>query len=315
MRDQLVKRKQMQRLFKRLALLPLLHLLLLPISSALAESRMYYVGLAETGWQIFERNLESQEESQLTDSLGDKRFPTWVETLQKVIYKDAQGQICAIGETGEKVIVPGVRTCAHFAVTQDGHQIYYTRLLANNPLRQSLWRATRQGTTDTYGDIELLYRMPRGSIRNVCLSPDDQIITFTHVWRDNEERIHSLSLKTLEKSSESQESTPSIPAITPELATCAFPRYSADGESIYYVKRVERGNYDILHYQKDTNQSSVLIGTKDQSEFSPFLTEKKMYFEVRKGMNSHISELDLASGEVDKLDITRPAKEPWVVVK
>lgn len=274
------------------------------------KGRLYYTGLADNGWQVFCRDLATGKEQQLTSSPGDKRAPTWVDSMQKVVYKDALGQICAADAKGrEAVLVKGVRTCAHFTVSLDGKNIYYTRLLANNPLRQSLWHANAE---DDFSNPKLIFRMPRGSIRNVCISPSGEIIAMSHVWRDNEERLLLLNLAQLEK-------TPATEAkpITPELETAAFPRYTSSGKEIIYTKRVGRGNYDLFAYSLVGKQNSRVFDTLGTSEFYPWPSPdgRWLFYELRENAGNAIAVYDMTSKKHSQLTLPRPAKEPCFVSK
>ena len=269
---------------------------------------MFYSGLADNGWQVYYWDGATGKESQITKSPGDKRMPVWVPTLKKVVYKDSVGQICAVDLSGrEEILTKGVRTCAHFTVTRDGSDIYYTRLLANNPLRQSLWHAS---SDDGFSKPELIFRMPRGSIRNVCLSPAGDTIAISHVWRDNEERILLLDLTALEKDA----TTTAIP-ITPEHITAAFPRYGKDGKFIYFSKRVSRGNYDLFSFNLATKKTRPVFATASVSEFYPVATSdgRWIFYEMRENAGNAIAVYDMQNKTHRQLKLPRPAKEPCYI--
>jgi len=253
----------------------------LPLA-AQSDGKLYYSGLADNGWQMFSWDFKLKKETQLTHSPGDKRLSTWIASTQMLVYKDAIGRICKLSASGkEEVLVKGVRTCAHFTVSRDGKDIYYTRLLANNPLRQSLWHAS---ASDDFSDPQLIFRMPRGSIRNVCLSPSGKTIAMSHVWRDNEERLLLLDLSLVESSPDK-----AAVSITPALVTAAFPRYSADGATLYFAQRVNRGNYDLFSYDLENKKSQLLFDTPATSEFypSPSADAHWLFYEVRKNARIH----------------------------
>jgi|GEM_PF-6383611 len=269
---------------------------------------LYYTGLAENGWQVYRWDFQKKKETRLTNSPGDKRAPTWVSSLGKIVYKDARGQICAVDLSGEEeILIEGVLSCAHFTVSRDGKHVYYTRLLANNPLRQSLWHASSE---NDFRDPQLIFRMPRGSIRNVCLSPSGMTIAMSHVWRDNEERILVLDLDALSKD-------PTITAqpITPEFITAAFPRYNHSGKTLYFTKRVERGNYDLCAYSFTNKKSSVVFATPTTSEFYPYPSAdgRWLFYEARENAGNAISVYDTQKKSHRLLELPRPAKEPCYI--
>ena len=278
------------------------------VDTSQLKGKLYYTGLSENGWQVFLHDFSSKKEQQLTASPGDKRAPTWVPSMNKIVYKNALGQICSVDQNGEEsVLVKGVKTCAHFTVSHDGQDIYYTRLLANNPLRQSLWHAN---AADGFSNPKLIYRMPKGSIRNVAISPAGKTIALSHVWRDNEERILLLDLVELKTNPGTK-----VKHITPELKTAAFPRYTPSGETIIYTKRVNRGNYDLFTYSLADDKSSLLFATEATSEFYPWISPDShwLFYELRENAGNAIAVYDMTSKEHSPIALPRPAKEPCFI--
>jgi Tol biopolymer transport system component len=269
---------------------------------------VFYSGLADNGWQVYYWDCAMGKEFQITKSPGDKRMPVWVPSMKKVVYKDSIGQICVVDRSGrEQTLVKGVRTCAHFTVTQDGNDIYYTRLLANNPLRQSLWHVS---SDDGFSKPELIFRMPRGSIRNVCINPSGETIAISHVWRDNEERILLLDLGALKT-----DPTTTAKPITPELITAAFPSYGKRGEVIYFSMRVSRGNYDLFSFSLASKKTKPLFATSSVSEFYPVATSdgRWIFYEIRENAGNAIAVYDIQNKTHRMLKLPRPAKEPCYI--
>ena len=97
------------------------------LATALHAENMLYVGLTDTGWQVFQCDLATMEQKQLTKSVGDKRTPVYSSEFAAVVYKGPKGRIWSVDTAGKESLLVDIVGCGDF--TLDGKDVYFTRLV------------------------------------------------------------------------------------------------------------------------------------------------------------------------------------------
>ena len=265
---------------------------------------MLYVGLTDTGWQVFQRSLETQQETQLTKSLGDKRTPIYSTELTEVVYKGPKGRIWSVDTTGKENLLVDIEGCGDF--TMDGKDVYFTRLVTDNPQRQQLWKAV--GEERPFKEMELVYRPEQGSLRQLQFRAGKFLAT--HIWKVGEEQV-----VLIDPSKE-----PEMQALTPVKVIASYPRWVNDSE-VVYSRSDSAGNYDLELISIPANLNGVqpvpspLLTSSDYSEFACSVNtgmDKYYYERLDENGTWSIASMDRQSGVVTALPLNQQAKEPFI---
>lgn len=269
--------------------------------SAIQAEDLLYVGLTDTGWQVFERSLETQKTTQLTKSLGDKRTPVYSSELAGIVYKGPRGRIWKVTDKGEESLLVDLEGCGDFSV--DGSDIYFTRLVTGNPQRQQLWKAEGDYPTSK---MQLVHRPETGSLRQVQSRAGRFIAT--HIWKPGEESVVVID----------PAQSPIMQSISPQGEISAYPQWINDREVIY-SQRDNEYNYDL--YLATDNKGNLsdkptikqLTDTADYSEYSAVLNAAAdTYFIERLGKDGKwsLATINQETGETKPIKTSHQAKEP-----
>ena len=272
--------------------------------SPLRADEMLYVGLTDTGWQVFHCDLVTMKQKQLTKSLGDKRTPIYSSAYKAVLYRGSKGRIWSVDSEGKESVLVDIIGCADFTV--DGQDIYFTRLVTGNSKRQHLWKAAGERP---FKEMELIYRPEKGSIRQPHFR--DGKFLATHIWTVGEELVVVID----------PNAQPVMSALTAPGELASYPRWINDQSAVFSYSINDQGNYDIYTVDvlsavssPQTSAKALLKGT-EHSEFSCSLnTAEDLYYFERlddKGIWS-IASMDLEGESVTELPFKEQVKEPFV---
>jgi len=269
--------------------------------TTLHAENMLYVGLTDTGWQVFQCDLATMEQKQLTKSVGDKRTPIYSSDLAAVVYKGPKGRIWSVDAAGKESLLVDIIGCGDF--TLDGQDVYFTRLVTGNPQRQQLWKAVG---ARPYQEMELIYRPEQGSLRQIQFRAG--LFLATHIWQIGEEQIVLIDPnKKLE-----------MRALTLPGEIASYPRWVNDTKVVYSYSD-DQGNYDIhsmsINTSSKTKVGVTLLASGDYSEFTCSVNaeEDKYYYERLNANGSwSIASMDHEGNAVTALPLKRQAKEPFI---
>lgn len=277
---------------------------MLSLSTLSQAESLLYVGLTDTGWQVFQRSLESKKDQQLTKSVGDKRTPVYSSELSAVVYKGPKGRIWSVNDKGEENLLVDIESCGDF--TLDGGDIYFTRLVTGNPQRQQLWKAGGEYPTQ---EMELIFRPEQGSLRQIQFRAGRFLAT--HIWTVGQEQVVIIDLSP----------EPSMRPLTPQKTIASYPRWVSDIQ-VVISQSDDQGNYDLhlVDVQSGNNHSESvfkpLTKTNNYSEFAVAISaDGETYYSERlneKGQWSIVN-LNPVTGESTELNLERQAKEPSLV--
>lgn len=268
------------------------------ISVAQASEKIAYVGLLDNGWQVHSYEIESNTITQLTTSDGDKRTPIFSKEFGGYIYKNAEGKICLVRETGEESILVDIPHCGDFTINNS--DIYFTRLSTGNAQRQFVWKATGAYPTTSK---ELVYRPEFGSIRQ--LQYNDGKILATHIYKVGEEQVIIIDLK----------DTSQHEVLTPPKKMASYPRWISDEVLCVSVKG-DNDNYDLFQINvKEPNKLIPFVTTEESSEFyTSFNDNSSMVFErLNETGKWHLVIRNTDNGIEQTLALPTAAKEPVFV--
>ncbi len=279
--------------------------ILMVMPQAAQAQELLYVGLTDTGWQIFKRSLKTAEEEQLTKSFGDKRTPVYSKDLSGVVFKGPRGKIWKVDEKGQESLLVDLEGCGDFTLA--GKEIYFTRLVTGNPQRQQLWKAVGDYPTK---EMKLVFRPETGSLRQIQHRGGKFLAT--HIWRTGEERVVLI---------DPSKSGKALQAITEAGRICSYPKW-VDDRKILVSKRVDDHSYDFFLIDLlSPNTSKRLCDTPKFSEFSATSDQQgnHYYFERTDWQRQWsiarmaIGAGDGKMGEVTPVKLPRAAKEPSMI--
>ena len=275
------------------------------LTPAMAAEKLIYVGLTDTGWQIFLKPLDGSASQQLTKSAGDKRTPVYSAELGGIVYKGSKGRVWLVTEAGEESLLVDIEGCADFCV--DGKNIYFTVFVTGNPLRQQLWQA--QGEFPTK-ERRLVFRPNDGSVRQIKFHTGKFLAT--HMWKVGEERVVWIDPS---QKTEREIMRP----VSNKNEVASYPQWIDSSNGIVSV-RGEDDTYDLHRINIDESQmrgalvSEAITSTPSYSEFSSAISETNSLIYAERLSNDDrkwsIVSIDSKTKEIIELDLGRPAKEP-----
>ena len=275
------------------------------LTPAMAAEKLIYVGLTDTGWQIFLKPLDGSASQQLTKSAGDKRTPVYSAGLGGIVYKGSKGRVWLVTEAGEESLLVDIEGCADFCV--DEKDIYFTLFVTGNALRQQLWQA--QGEFPTK-ERRLVFRPNDGSVRQIKFLAGKFLAT--HMWKPGEERVVWIDPS---KNTEREIMRP----ITNRNKVASYPQWIDSSSGIISVRN-EDDTYDLhrIHLHESTTRgalvSEAITNTPSYSEFSSAISATNSLIYAERLSNDDrkwsIVTIDLDTKKVTELDLGRPAKEP-----
>ena len=257
--------------------------------------------LTDEGWQIARYDLKGAEISIVTSGVGDKRNAQQLPEGGGIVYRNANGELCTIGENSFWDAPGGVSSFCFSLLPE--MSVYFTRLATGNPQRQFLWERPPARAAET----ALVYRPPTGSVRQVSLAPDGQSAILTWIRKKGEESLIRVWL-TGKRRGETD-------VISEEMTINAYPSWSPDGLKLYFSRFVERGDFDLWVHDFATGATKSLLERPDSSELSPTISGdgNHLYFEQRDGEGSALWSLDIANGKTSRLPISQSTREPlWI---
>ena len=272
-------------------------------TSSLHAEEMLYVGLTDTGWQVFQCDLATMKQKQLTKSVGDKRTPIYSSELAAVVYKGPKGRIWSVDTAGKETLLVDIAGCGDFTI--DGQTVYFTRLVTDNPQRQQLWKAVGERP---FKEMELIYRPEQGSLRQLQFRNGKFLAT--HIWKVGEEQVVLID----------PSQKPEMRALTPTEVIASYPRWVNDTTAVY-SRSDDTGNYDLESMTIPSAASGkqavavTLLASNDYSEFacSVNIGEDKYYYERLDAEGTwSIASMNQEGGEVTPLSLKQQAKEPFV---
>ena len=131
------------------------------VASGLSQNFLY-VGLTDGQWQVFRYDFTTGQSEQLTFSPGDKRRPQYHAATDSIYFKDSQGWIVRLGSDCGETRISDKGRIAEFCMIPSEAAFLFTRLMANNPQRQALWR---QDMETESSQPQLLKRMSTGVVK------------------------------------------------------------------------------------------------------------------------------------------------------
>lgn len=262
------------------------------------KGKLLHLGLTETGWQVFEYDLSSQQTKQLTFSMGDKNWPRYVEATGMIAFRESRGYVYTYSDGTEARWSEKTGMCASYALADQGKSMFYTWWAADNRGRHHLWR---QGRGDAF---PMLFRRPDvGSFGHLAISPDGKRLVASQIPGFYEERLVLLDL----------DNKSPAEYLTPNTFRAMYPSWSLDGKRILFSGTRDSQNYDLYEVDIATRKISSLVASTDANEFAPVEGSDgaEVYYERKSAGQVHLYVLDRKSGGIAQLDLPYPAREPY----
>ena len=259
---------------------------------------LLYVGLTENGWQVFQYDLASQKETQVTNSFGDKRSPQYFPAFDAIVFRDAFGKIKKVTEAGEELLSEHFDRCAEFSLLPGTKNVFYTWWAEGNRKRHHLWQFKHKT-----GDTSIYRRPPEGSFSHLAFSPVSSDLVVTQIFNFQNERLVLLHPDI--------ESEPEF--ITPLNVSCMFPSWTKDGRKVLFSMRKGVANYDLYEYDRNAGSIEPLLLSDEFSECRAIAgdSDDVIIYEQRSQKGVHLALLNRETKTTDRLNITREAKEPF----
>ncbi len=257
-----------------------------------------YIGLTDEQWQVFRYDFATKQSKQLTFSTGDKRRPQYHAATDSIYFKDSQGWIIRLSSDGSETRISDKGRIAEFCMIPTANVLLYTCLMANNPQRQALWRLDLQANE---ASPQLLKRMPTGSIRQIAVKSEREVIV-SHIAKRREERLFVLDDSGQER------------YITPQKTVSIYPTWDSINDRVLHAKELKDGSYDLYALNFASGEINPLLETENASEFatsvSPdgntVLIEQHVY-----GLPPRIVYYNQAASKLAPIQLEHPAKEPF----
>ncbi len=157
---------------KRLAwVFALLLLIACRVQAAQQSGSLAYSRLTQGTWQIWQRDLASSHEEQMTFSEGDKRYPAWMPDGSVIYQTSNHGGFIARKQQQENPVLKELWPMTGLAASPDGKRMAFSRLLTDLADSANVW------ITDG-GAQRMITREP-GIQYNPSWSPDGRKLAYS----------------------------------------------------------------------------------------------------------------------------------------